>query len=141
MQATISHRDMRNLPPPWRRHHDWVGKKSPPDASRQLRRGLQPYALCFLAVVAMVTHVAAPCGTLHWPHTLHELFTRQGGKRGSCLSDPSGDSCGSGTDGSLERWMLQEWLCETSCVCPEREGKGWGETGVIQQLPFGCIRP
>lgn len=59
MQATISHSGMRNLPPAWRRHQGWVGKESPPDAARQLGRGLQLHPLWCLAVVAMVTHVVS----------------------------------------------------------------------------------
>lgn len=42
LQTIVSHREMKNLSPAWRRHHGWVGKESPPDAARQLRSVLQP---------------------------------------------------------------------------------------------------
>lgn len=117
--------------------------KSLPDAARQLRLAALSFVvpgsgghghLCGVTVTAPVAH----CTGL----TLcHEPSAFRGGKWGSCLTTPYRDTYGSGTDGSLERWRLQEWLCETACACPERGGKGWGEIGFIQQLPFGCIHP
>lgn len=67
LQATTSRREMRTLPAAWRRRHGQVGKESPPDAARQLRRGLQPSPLWCLAVVAVVTHEVS------WsqPHVAH----------------------------------------------------------------------